>query len=179
MWLEYFVIIIFNLINLLFFSNTILGHGVWGGGLGVGWGKTPKSPPRVGLGWGVAPWGLGFKPGVGRGSKVTWRFVNGQKKRAVGLAHQTHTPNPRPTILCSMWVYPCLPPHSTCQPMPNPSPTIPHGLTTSSCTISFHHLFFLFDEALELPDSIDIAAKIPSYNSSQLALISTSLCLNM
>ncbi|KAJ0454240.1 hypothetical protein HanIR_Chr15g0737871 [Helianthus annuus] len=34
--------------------TTLLGHRVWGLDWGVGWGKTPKPSPRVGLGWDVA-----------------------------------------------------------------------------------------------------------------------------
>ncbi|MFS7931032.1 hypothetical protein Hanom_Chr04g00351201 [Helianthus anomalus] len=45
-----------------------LGRGVWGGGLGVCWGKTPKAPPRgleFGCGFGAWPHWRGFEAGRG------------------------------------------------------------------------------------------------------------------
>ncbi|MFS7960412.1 hypothetical protein Hanom_Chr08g00702901 [Helianthus anomalus] len=62
-------------------------------GLGRGLGENAQATTPGGLGLGRGRWGLGFKPGVGRGSKLTWRAVNGPFKLAVGLA----TPaKPRP-----------------------------------------------------------------------------------
>ncbi|KAM0000263.1 hypothetical protein Hdeb2414_s0437g00893451 [Helianthus debilis subsp. tardiflorus] len=79
-----------------------LGRGVWGGSLGVGWGNTPKSPPRVGLGCGVAPWGLAFKPGVGRYDEASWLILIGSPATSGGcfkiLNFKIQTGPPHPPI---------------------------------------------------------------------------------
>ncbi|MFS7964072.1 hypothetical protein Hanom_Chr08g00745891 [Helianthus anomalus] len=45
-----------------------LDYGVWG----MGWVQTPKSPPRVGLGFGVAPWAGVSARTLGMPSGPTW-----------------------------------------------------------------------------------------------------------
>ncbi|MFS7902676.1 hypothetical protein Hanom_Chr01g00013971 [Helianthus anomalus] len=90
-------------------------------GLGRGWLKTPKPPPR-GLGFGRGPIGVGLKPGVGRASKVTWRALNGQTK----LMPPTQAPPyPMGVGFCGGGGGGS---HSMCQQMPKPKPSIPHGL---------------------------------------------------
>ncbi|MFS7956445.1 putative glycerophosphodiester phosphodiesterase [Helianthus anomalus] len=65
-----------------------------GFGLGRELGENAQAIIPGGLGLGRGPWGLGFKPSVGRGSKLTWRVVNGPFKLAVSTNVQ---PKPQPT----------------------------------------------------------------------------------
>ncbi|MFS7912413.1 hypothetical protein Hanom_Chr02g00129671 [Helianthus anomalus] len=51
----------------------MLDYGGMGLGLGRGLAENAQDTTPGGLGWGVAPWGGSFKPGVGRASGPMWR----------------------------------------------------------------------------------------------------------
>ncbi|KAJ0734034.1 hypothetical protein HanPI659440_Chr11g0415221 [Helianthus annuus] len=54
-------------------NSFTLDYGVWGGG----WVQTPKSPSRVGLGFGVAPWAGVSARALGGPSGLPWPALIG------------------------------------------------------------------------------------------------------